>query len=173
MWFQALDFFCLLYSSHFSFWCRTRRRNLLVASGSGSPPDRSAAETKKRLAAVHETENSSAWNHIFKPQRPCPPGRRTRKMLSLWQTHGSTPRRSCLPFQILAGWKRSELEQKNESPRKKKTAADVIPVSLLSGVLTKISFFLCVSWAVYHGYSILCIRAGPAYKRSLQTDGQS
>ena len=51
------------------------------------------------LTTVRETENSSAWNHIFKLHRRGPLRRRTRKVLSLWHTHGSCTKKliSALP----------------------------------------------------------------------------
>ena len=76
---------------------------------------------KKYLALVQKTTNSSAWNHIFKTQRRGPPRRRTRKVLSLWQTHGSAPRSSYLPCQRwLHGNARSYVEQRTERPQQRK-----------------------------------------------------
>ena len=60
-------------------------------------------------------------------------------MLSLWHTHGSAPRSSYLPCHVLARWERSELEQETETPPGKITRADVVPVSLLSGVFLVLS----------------------------------
>ena len=96
------------------------------------------------LFTVQETENSSAWNHISKNQRRDPPRRRARKVLSLWHTHGTAPRRSYQVRQFLARWKRTALDQNNKTSWGKKKAADVLPLSLLSGL-----FFACL-WAVQH-----------------------
>ena len=70
-------------------------------------PARSTAG-KKYLAALQETTNSSAWNHIFNFQRRGPPRRRARKLLSLCHTLWSAPRSPYLPCHLK---KSSELEQ--------------------------------------------------------------
>ena len=62
-------------------------------------------------------------------------------MLSLWHTHGRAPRSSYLPCRMLAHWKRSKLYRAGKRKvLRKKTAADVIPVSLLPGVLSMSAF---------------------------------
>ena len=75
---------------------------------------------KKYLATVQETQNSSAWDHIFNIQRQGPPRRRTRKVLSLWHNHGKAPRGSYPACPILARWKLSELDRKTNCPQEKK-----------------------------------------------------
>lgn len=84
MWLQALEvwFVSCTSSQVFLFCCRTRRKNYLWV-----PPARSTPEAKYLPTVVRETENSSAWNPIFKLQRRGPPRRRTRKVLWRWRTH--------------------------------------------------------------------------------------
>ena len=52
------------------------------------------AEKTFLATTAQETKKSSAWNYIFKLERPGPPRRKTRKVLSVWHTHGSVPRSS-------------------------------------------------------------------------------
>ena len=107
----------------------------------------------KNLAAVQETENSSAWNHIFKLQRRDPPRRRTRKMLSLWHAHGSAPRSSYPVCQTLARWKHSELGRKTNCPQEKKGGRRS-SIGFVVGTFGNFSFS---SWAVQHrciGFSV-------------------
>ena len=82
----------------------------------------------------------SAWNHISNLQRQGPPRRRTRKVLSLWHTHGSAPRSSYisgLPF--FCSMETFGARQKNEMSSEKQNKGDVLPLTLLSGL----SFVFC------------------------------
>ena len=60
--------------------------------------------------AVQANAKSSAWNHILKFRRRGRDGR-SRKLLSLYHTHGGALRSPCMPCEIMDGWQWSELEQ--------------------------------------------------------------
>ena len=108
----------------------------------GSPPGRSTAETKC-LATIQEAETSIAWNHIFKLQRRGPsPKEDTKRAVALAHSRRCTKE---LISTLLSFGSMVTFEARGDKGKAlvEKTAADVLPMSLLSGLL-------CVLWTVQH-----------------------